>query len=178
MLFAIALFALTACGKYEPPEPPNVEWNEHPIDTYVATLEISGLDEAYTVTATGQFMIKNRRECLPIDKRRSLGGSRHVYHETQEIPVTRVSEDSYKIVFYADAIKSSDYYGLGECVWHGSPDFQIRRILSKDVYVVANFYEGQRIEHICLSHSIDVKDIGGGGISRGCAVVQTDAVPD
>ena len=175
LFFACTLVVLAACGKYEPPKPPNVEWNEHPVDAYVATLEVEGLEEPYTVTATGQFMIKNRRECLPVDKGRSLGGSRHFYHETQEIPVVRASNNLYRIVFYADAIKSDNYYGLGECVWHGSPIFEIRRTKSRDVYSVSihnSREEGKLIRRHCLSHAISAIDV-----SRLCSIAESSDAP-
>ncbi|WP_144409354.1 hypothetical protein [Pseudoxanthomonas suwonensis] len=173
LLLGSIFLALTACSKYEPPKPPDVEWNERPVDAYVATLKVEGLDEAYTVTANAYFSINNRRDCLPIDRRRSLGGSRHYHSERRDIPIVRVSPDSYKIVFYADWIKSGDYYGLGDCHWHGSPAFEIRRPSSQGIYAVAIFHEGEVAELNCLSHTVSTEDI-----RRTCAIMRPGDAPD
>lgn len=157
-LVAGAAFALSACGKYESPKPPNAEWNQHPVNAYVATLEVKGLNEEYVVTAIGHFTIENSNECQPIDKRRSLGGSRHYYYERIDIPVTKKSENMYELTLYKDVFKSSDYYGLGECRWTGHPTLLIdtpdpshrtaRRVMySISIHTVRNL--SRNVEYLC-----------------------------
>ncbi len=175
-LLACMLVALAACGKYEPPKPPDVELNDHPVDAYVATLEVEGLEEPYAVTATGHFTIENRRSCQPIDKRRSLGGSYHYYYESQDIPVVKLEDNVYRLVFYKDHFKRADYYGLGECRWTGHPTFEIR--IHDDTYNLDVGDEGQRVERVCLSHRMNVKAVNDGGVPRACALVEPGAAPE
>lgn len=152
------VLALSACGKYESPKPPNAEWNQHPVNAYVATLEVKGLDEEYVVSAIGHFTIENASECQPIDKRRSLGGSRHYYYERVDIPVIKKSENLYELKLYKDFFKSSDYYGLGECRWTGHPTLIIdtpdpshrtaQRVMCLiSIHTVRNL--SRNVEHLC-----------------------------
>ena len=175
LLLACALL-LTACGNRESPKPPNVELNEHPVDAYVATLEVEGLDQVYTVTATGHFTIENRRSCQPIDKRRSLGGSFHYYYESQVIPVIKVAENVYKLTFYTDYFKSVDYYGLGECRWTGHPTFEI--LTSEATYNLDVGDERQRVERVCLSHTMNTRNADGEVVPSACSIIEPSAVPE
>lgn len=133
MLFTCML-ALIGCREYEPVLPPDVRINPEPVERYRAVMKIVGINSYNNVTGQVGYSIVNRSHCVPIDPRRSLGGSRPSFNETISAPVTMVSENTYEIIFYDDAILGEDYYGKGVCNWSSSPGF--RFIFSGVVFIV------------------------------------------
>jgi hypothetical protein len=151
MLIPALLVLVTAsCKRYESVLPPKLEWNEHPVDSYGATLTISGMPEPYSMEGIGVFSIQNR-DCLPIDKRRSLGGSRHHYFEQKQIQAVKVDANTYRLKFHKDSIKSSNYYGLGECKWSGSVNFRVHtRDVAYTVRTESDDDSSQEVEQVCF----------------------------
>jgi len=120
LVMAIAVGS-AGCSPYQPVMPPKVLRNHHPVDLYRVLLTIPELPGVMRFTATATYGISNKTKCVPIDRRRPLGGSRPSFRETITIPVVARSEHEFEVLFYNVAMLSEDYYGLGACEWRGSP---------------------------------------------------------
>lgn len=125
LMILVVMLVLAACSKYDPVLPPDIKMNPHPVEKYKAVMTIEGPPTQLKVTGKGNFGIKNTGYCVPVDSRRSLGGSRPQFLKDIDLQVTIPSENMYEIIFYADSIKDENYYGKGICEWSGSPTYRI-----------------------------------------------------
>ena len=124
-VFFVLMLSMAACKKYEPVLPPDIKMNSDPVQRYRATLKLVGAPGPLRVRAKVGYGIKNNYSCVPIDSRRSFGGSRPYFQEDIEFDVRNVGGDVYEFSYYDDAIKDEDYYGMGLCNWSSSPIFII-----------------------------------------------------
>jgi hypothetical protein len=117
---------LLACNKYEPVPPPDITKNNNQKEKYKVTIRSDGLPRQALVRAEAVYEIENSSKCVPIDSRRSPGGSRPFFQHQIELPVRRVSDMEYETIFYKDAIKNENYYGIGVCRWSGFPVYKVQ----------------------------------------------------
>ncbi len=133
--------------------PPKVKRNQHPVDQYRVLLTIPEPPGVVRVTAEATYGIFNVRDCVPIDRRRSLGGSHPSFQEVLAIPVVALSATEFEVVFYNDAWLREDYYGLGPCEWRGSPSLTLHWANEMAwSYVKASAHVATREEDLDLVH--------------------------
>lgn len=138
-MLLLPVLALGGCKRYEPVLPPNIKLNPNPVEKYKVVLEVNDPPESMRIAGSAVFAMRNGGRCVPVDSRRSLGGSRPIFGKEIEIPVVRVSDDLYEMYFYGDSIISEDYYGEGVCNWQGAPSYTIRSAGAK--YLIAGRWE-------------------------------------
>lgn len=117
----LGLSVVGGCKKYEPVLPPVALTNTHPVERYKMILTIPSSPGPLNVRGRIIYTIENSENCVPIDKRRSLGGSRPAFSNEIEVQSRKVSEHDYETVFYRDAYRDEDYYGKGICRWTATP---------------------------------------------------------
>lgn len=122
---SICILSFSGCKEYKPVPPPEIRMNPNPVERYGVLMEIKNPPGPISVTSDAVYGMKNRGSCVPIDTRRSLGGSRPVFGESYALPVNLVSDASYEVTFYADALMDEDYYGKGVCYWEGWVSYRI-----------------------------------------------------
>ena len=137
----ICTFLVVGCKKYEPVLPPDIKLNSNPVEKYKVILNIRNPPFPIRVTGEATYGISNTGRCVPIDSRRSLGGSRPHFRKTVELAVRKVSENTYEMFFYADSVKHENYFGKGVCEWSGSPAYRIH--WSGSTYAITS---GRRVE--------------------------------
>jgi hypothetical protein len=109
---------MTGCSA-ESPAPPPMERNPYPKERYeiiFKPLEDPGapITKVYGIAT---YQIANRKECLPIDYNRSLGGSRHTYHHKIDFDLALREDGSYAGKVYLDQMVDGNFYGLETCHW-------------------------------------------------------------
>lgn len=121
----VFVFSITGCKKYEPVPAPSAKLNAKPVERYRLLLTIPEPPGLLRVTGKATYTIENNGYCVPLDKRRSLGGSHPSFSNEISLPVRKISDRQYEIYFYADAYNNEDYYGKGICKWRGVPAYRI-----------------------------------------------------
>lgn len=116
---------ILSCSRYEPVPRPDIHLNDKPEEKYKVTISSGNLPRQALVRAEAVYEIESASKCVPIDSRRSLGGSRPFFQHQIELPVRRASDMEYEAIFYKDAIRNEDYYGIGVCRWAGFPVYKI-----------------------------------------------------
>lgn len=124
-LVMACLVGVGGCNSREPVPPPNVTVNPSPVKRYKVRLTIPEPPGPLYVTAKVNYFISNTRECVPVDYGMALGGTHPSFSEGLAVPVVAHSETEYEVIFFEDAFRSEDYYGLGVCDWKGGPTFTI-----------------------------------------------------
>lgn len=154
--FSICVIAFSGCIKHEEVLPPKVRVNPGPEDKYRAVIKIDGIDNYDDVSGESAHQIINAARCVPVDSRRSLGGSRPQFRHVTNNSVSEISEGNYEMVFYKDAILNEDYYGKGVCRWSSIPVYRFR--WSGKYFIVAqsgSFEFGQEQLRVCKKDVVE-----------------------
>lgn len=91
--------------------------NPAPRERYRITMTLHDAPGPFaSMRALAQYDVENR-ECLSPPKDNPGGRSAPLPTEDIEIPLTRVGENAYEGVLYADYMRDEDYTGRGICHW-------------------------------------------------------------
>lgn len=96
---------------------PEYRKNPQPKQAYRITMTIENAPGPFAhMLGLAQFDVVNR-ECLPPPKNNPGGHTSPIPTEGVEIPLERVSDNTWTGVVYADQMLDEDYYGRGICRW-------------------------------------------------------------
>ena len=68
------------------------------------------------IQATANFVVDNRA-CVAMDYKRALGGVVLPPEHNVPLSLKKIGPDHYEAIFYEDALRDEDYFGLGMCHW-------------------------------------------------------------
>lgn len=179
-LMALALL-LVACEKHESVMPPDIKINPNAKERYEIVVTVEDAPETLKRFAGKvQYTIQNRRECLPVDYTRSLGGSRHNYDKSIEVMFEATEAGVYKSFFFMDAVLDENYYGLDVCHWSatviaGKLDIADSKLSRLGVGINELLSQPFPVERYCLrsEHIEDYVEV----ICRGLRPAQSDTEP-
>lgn len=91
--------------------------NPQPKQAYRVTMTIAGAPGPFaSMRALAQYDVVNK-ECLRPPKDNPGGHTSPVPTDDIEIPLTRISDNEYSGIVYADYMQDEDYNGRGVCRW-------------------------------------------------------------
>lgn len=118
VLIAACFTCLGGCSDYEPVRPPVIHLKVNPEVAYYISLGTS--PEARIISApevATHHQLRNGGSCVPIDRRKALGGMRPNPTKMLASDDLRKDANGYAGLVFMDRIVDEDYYGLGVCNW-------------------------------------------------------------
>lgn len=110
----IFLLAMTTPACSAPMKTPDIQINPSPRMRYEVTLTLEGAPGLFdAVNGFVQYRVTNDR-CVPLQP---ISGATVAPEKDIQLSLTRISDNAYKGIVYADLMRDEDYYGMGMCHW-------------------------------------------------------------
>lgn len=150
-LAGLITFSFSACGYSM--KNPDIKQNPHPTQRYDITLTVAGAPGPFdSISGSVDYQVSNGR-CVPLTP---ISGATVVPQKNVPITLTRVADNVYKGVVYADLFQDEDYYGLGVCHWEvvaAGAELQVRSLIFSPSLYWADMKSGVAVPRYFSGHA-------------------------